>query len=311
MRAAARRCGVTGPSPRIGASKAAPDAADAASPAERPATATALRRREARERAALAAVPMIGPHAGAGSWTRRGGPPCRAQGGGVAGARCVLVRPSGGRAGPAGARAPTTPAAHGQLVLRHRRRRRRRHDLRRCRVLRRHPRGAPRSSRSSAARPTPAAATGSSRPTAASSPSATRRSGLDRRPAAQQADRRHGGDSRRRGYWLVASDGGIFTFGDARFYGSTGRHRTSTSPSWAWRPTPDGERLLAGRVRRRHLRLRRRAVLRLDGRHPSEPADRGHGGHTGRRRATGWSRPTAASSPSATRSSTARRAASR
>ena len=24
------------------------------------------------------------------------------------------------------------------------------------------------------------------------------------------------------GYWLVASDGGIFTFGDARFYGSTG-----------------------------------------------------------------------------------------
>ncbi len=25
-----------------------------------------------------------------------------------------------------------------------------------------------------------------------------------------------------RGYWLVASDGGIFAFGDARFYGSTG-----------------------------------------------------------------------------------------
>ena len=25
-----------------------------------------------------------------------------------------------------------------------------------------------------------------------------------------------------RGYWLVASDGGIFTFGDAAFYGSTG-----------------------------------------------------------------------------------------
>jgi hypothetical protein len=23
------------------------------------------------------------------------------------------------------------------------------------------------------------------------------------------------------GYWLVASDGGIFTFGDAGFYGST------------------------------------------------------------------------------------------
>jgi hypothetical protein len=24
------------------------------------------------------------------------------------------------------------------------------------------------------------------------------------------------------GYWLVASDGGIFSFGDADFYGSTG-----------------------------------------------------------------------------------------
>jgi hypothetical protein len=25
-----------------------------------------------------------------------------------------------------------------------------------------------------------------------------------------------------KGYWLVASDGGIFSFGDARFFGSTG-----------------------------------------------------------------------------------------
>jgi hypothetical protein len=24
------------------------------------------------------------------------------------------------------------------------------------------------------------------------------------------------------GYWLVASDGGIFSYGDAQFYGSTG-----------------------------------------------------------------------------------------
>ena len=24
------------------------------------------------------------------------------------------------------------------------------------------------------------------------------------------------------GYWLVASDGGVFTYGDAAFYGSTG-----------------------------------------------------------------------------------------
>jgi hypothetical protein len=25
-----------------------------------------------------------------------------------------------------------------------------------------------------------------------------------------------------KGYWLVASDGGVFAFGDARFHGSTG-----------------------------------------------------------------------------------------
>ena len=38
-----------------------------------------------------------------------------------------------------------------------------------------------------------------------------------------QADRRHGRDTPSgRGYWLVASDGGIFSFGDAHFYGSTG-----------------------------------------------------------------------------------------
>jgi len=27
----------------------------------------------------------------------------------------------------------------------------------------------------------------------------------------------------RRGYWLVASDGGVFAYGDAGFYGSTVR----------------------------------------------------------------------------------------
>ena len=30
------------------------------------------------------------------------------------------------------------------------------------------------------------------------------------------------------GYWEVASDGGIFTFGDAQFYGSTGGDPPST-----------------------------------------------------------------------------------
>jgi len=41
------------------------------------------------------------------------------------------------------------------------------------------------------------------------------------------------------GYWLVASDGGIFAFGDAGFYGSTGA-LTLNRPIVAMAPTPDG-----------------------------------------------------------------------
>ncbi len=39
------------------------------------------------------------------------------------------------------------------------------------------------------------------------------------------------------GYWLVASDGGIFTFGDARFYGSTGA-MTLNKPIVGMAPPP-------------------------------------------------------------------------
>ena len=67
------------------------------------------------------------------------------------------------------------------------------------------------------------------------------------------------------GYWLVASDGGIFNFGDAGFFGSDGRHTTQQADR---RHGVDDRRqgywLVASR--RRHLRLRRRRVLRLDGR---------------------------------------------
>ncbi len=41
------------------------------------------------------------------------------------------------------------------------------------------------------------------------------------------------------GYWLVASDGGVFAFGDARFYGSTGTTHLS-QPIVAMAATPDG-----------------------------------------------------------------------
>ena len=85
------------------------------------------------------------------------------------------------------------------------------------------------------------------------------------------------------GYWLVASDGGIFAFGDAPFLGSTGGIHLN-QPVVGMAVHRGRRRLLARRLRRRHLQLRRRAVLRLDGRHPPEPADRGHDADAGRQR---------------------------
>ncbi|NNN13918.1 MAG: hypothetical protein HKL81_09260, partial [Acidimicrobiaceae bacterium] len=42
------------------------------------------------------------------------------------------------------------------------------------------------------------------------------------------------------GYWLVASDGGIFSFGDAAYYGSTGA-MTLNKPIVGMASTPDGK----------------------------------------------------------------------
>ena len=76
------------------------------------------------------------------------------------------------------------------------------------------------------------------------------------------------------GYWLAGRDGSIYPFGDAHNFGSMSgtqahatdrRHRRRRRDRW----------LLVGRDRRRHLRVRR-AVLRLDRRHQSQPADRRH-----------------------------------
>src|SRR3546814_14401926 len=41
------------------------------------------------------------------------------------------------------------------------------------------------------------------------------------------------------GYWLVAADGGIFTFGDARFHGSIGAMKLN-QPIVGMAPTPTG-----------------------------------------------------------------------
>ncbi len=43
-----------------------------------------------------------------------------------------------------------------------------------------------------------------------------------------------------KGYWLVAADGGIFTFGDAAFYGSEGGQHLN-QPVVGMAPTPDGQ----------------------------------------------------------------------
>ena len=66
-----------------------------------------------------------------------------------------------------------------------------------------------------------------------------------------------------KGYWLLASDGGIFSYGNARFYGSTGAMHLN-QPVVGIAPHAERPRLLARRVRRRHLQLRRRPVLRVD-----------------------------------------------
>ena len=67
------------------------------------------------------------------------------------------------------------------------------------------------------------------------------------------------------GYRLVASDGGIFSFGDAGFFGSTG-NISLAKPIVGMAAAPSGHGVLAGGLRRRGLRLRRRDLLRLPGR---------------------------------------------
>ena len=112
------------------------------------------------------------------------------------------------------------------------------------------------------------------------------------------------------GYWMVASDGGIFNYGDALFYGSKGG-QPLTSPIVGMSATPSGHGYWMVGRRRCHLRLRRRALLRLDGRPGPRQADRRDGIHDHRVTATGSSPPTAGSSPSVMPPTSARRVASR
>ena len=127
------------------------------------------------------------------------------------------------------------------------------------------------------------------------------------------------------GYWLDATDGGIFTYPNNTFYGSTGCHKLN-KPMVGMAATPDGQgywlvaadggifslrRRPVPRLTRRPsaqqarssgmattpdgkgywlvasdggiFSLRRRPLLRLAGRPAAQQAHRGHGGHARRR----------------------------
>ena len=74
-----------------------------------------------------------------------------------------------------------------------------------------------------------------------------------------------------KGYWLVASDGGVFAFGDARFYGSMGGAHLNAAGGRHHR-LHRRQRVPAGGLRRRHLRLRFRPFLgSMGGSHLNKP----------------------------------------
>ena len=89
-----------------------------------------------------------------------------------------------------------------------------------------------------------------------------------------------------RGYWLVAYDGGIFTFGDAKFHGSTGNmhlnqpvlgmERTVSGQGY-WLFARDGGVFTFGDA----------TVLRLGRRHAPHVAGRRDAAHARRAAATG------------------------
>ncbi len=108
-----------------------------------------------------------------------------------------------------------------------------------------------------------------------------------------------------RGYWIVAADGGVFSFGDAGFHGSTGGMRLN-QPVVGMAPTPSGHGYWLVASDGGVFAFGDAGFYGSTGRHAPQPADHRDGGHPHRPAATGWWPPTAASSPSATPPSTVR-----
>ena len=102
---------------------------------------------------------------------------------------------------------------------------------------------------------------------------------------------------------MVASDGGIFSYGDATFYGSTGSIALN-KPIVGMATTPDGKGYWLVASDGGIFSYGDASLLRLDRVHPPGPAHRRHGGRPLTARATGWWPPTVASSTSVTPRST-------
>ncbi len=84
-----------------------------------------------------------------------------------------------------------------------------------------------------------------------------------------------------RGYWQTGSDGGIFTFGNAGYYGSTGNIHLN-KPIVGMAATPDGKGYWLVASDGGMFTFGDARYLRLHRRHPPEQTDRRHGVDAGR-----------------------------
>ena len=111
----------------------------------------------------------------------------------------------------------------------------------------------------------------------------------------------------RKRYWLVASDGGVFSYGDAAFKGSAGA-LTLNKPIVGMAATPDGKGYWMVASDGGVFDYGERRLLRLDRRLSLNKPIVGIAATHRTARATGWSPLTVASSTTATLPSTVRRA---